>query len=180
MAGVRRTTPVEDSDDDDAVRSGPQRPTGNPAGDDNQPRNESGRSVRLNKKQKLSALFETSDEEPQKSRRHEGEGEGGEEEGEEGAEGAEEEERHTDDDDVPSGPSSHGDDESDFVQRWETFLDKVKGRPDSREWKDLYGQARKLWKAGGPEEHPNEDDDDALQEFENRINRPLEPIVGRV
>jgi hypothetical protein len=103
---------------------------------------------------------------------------GGEEEEEE--EGEEGEERHTDDEGLPLGPSSHGDDESDFVKRWEAFLDTVEGHPDSREWKDLYKQARKLWKAGGPEDHPNEDDDDALQEFKDRTSRPLEAIVGLV
>ena len=87
--------------------------------------------------------------------------------------------RHTDDDNLPSGPSSHEDDGSEFITRWNLFLDNV-GPAEQQEWIDLYEQARKLWKAGGPPEHPNEDDDNVLQEFKDRINQPLETMVGRV
>ena len=87
--------------------------------------------------------------------------------------------RHTEDDNLPSGPSSHGDDGSEFETRWNLFINGV-GLAEQDEWIDLYEQARKLWKAGGPSEHPNEDDDNVLQEFKDRINQPLETMVGRV
>jgi hypothetical protein len=61
--------------------------------------------------------------------------------------------RHTDDDNLPSGPSSHGDDGSEFVTRWNLFLNDV-GLAEQDEWIDLYEQARKLWKAGGHQNTP--------------------------
>jgi hypothetical protein len=64
-----------------------------------------------------------------------------------------------------------------FKKRWEDFFDGIDFRVLD-EWIELSEKAHEQWESGGPPEHPIGKDDDALEEFNVRMNRPLASVVG--